>query len=384
MSVAEGPAVTTASVSVDELDRLLREKNEIAVLDVREVFPYGVGHIRLAVSLPLSQLELRVDALVPRRTVRMVVYDGDGRWLSDRAAARLEQLGYENVAVLHGGFEAWRLAGKAVVGRTNGITDPPEGPSGIAFRTIDNCVLQQFRREANERTLYVLDVRTAPEFEAGHLAGSVSAGGDRIVQAPGVFVGVRGARIVLVDEPDAARATVTAARLVQMGIDDVYVYPGVGGDAPLVGGAAPIAVLGLPEDVESIDPQTLHDLLAQGSVVVLDLAPSPTFRRAHIPGAWFAIRSRLLHNVGSLHGSGPIVLTSADGTLARFAAGDLVGATNRPVLVVEGGTAAWVESGYPTEDGLINLSDRPDDVDAPGMATEPPVAATPEDDRADG
>ncbi|HEX4082577.1 MAG TPA: rhodanese-like domain-containing protein [Acidimicrobiales bacterium] len=288
------------------------------------------------------------------------------------------------MAVLHGGFEAWRLADKAVSGRTDGITDAPEGAAGTAFRAIDNCVLQQFRREANERTLYVLDVRTAPECEAGHLAGSVSAGGDRIVQAPGVFVGVRGARIVLVDEPDATRATATAARLVQMGIGDIYVYPGVDDHAPLVGGAAPITVLGLPEDVESVDPQTLRDLLAQGSAVVLDLAPSPTFRRAHIPGAWFAIRSRLLHNVGSLHGSGPIVLTSADGTQARFAAGDLVGATNRSVLAVEGGTAGWVESGYPTEDGLINLSDRPDDADAPGTATELLVAATPEDDQADG
>jgi rhodanese-related sulfurtransferase len=371
MSVAEDPAVTaapvpTGPVAVDELDQLLRGKDEIAVLDVREALPYGIGHVLLAVSLPLSQLELRIDALVPRRTVRTVVYDGGGDWLSERAVARLGQLGYENVAVLHGGFEAWRLAGKAVSGRAD-VVELPGEPAGAGVHTIDSCVFRQFRREADERTLYVLDVRTPAEFAAGHLAGSVLAGGDQVVQNLGAYVGVRGARIVLVDGPDAARATVTASRLGQMGLDDVYVYPGVDDDAVLVRGPASIPVLGLPDDVASIDPHALRALLADGAAVVLDLATSPTFGHAHIPGAWFAIRSRLRHNVGTLHGTGPIVLTSPDGTLARLAAGDLEGATARPVLVVEGGTAAWVESGYPTEDGLTNLSDKPDDVDVPRL-----------------
>ncbi len=387
MSVAERAAVTTASVSIDELDLVLQSRVEIALLDVREASPYGIGHIPLAVSLPLSQLELRIDALVPRRTVRTIVYDGDGRWLSDRAATRLAQLGYKNVAVLDGGFEAWRLAGPAVADGADGADGVADGlgePAEAAVHTIDHCVFQQFRREASERTLYILDVRTPSEFEAGHLAGSISASGDRIVQSPGAYVGVRGARIVLVDEPDAARAVVTARRLVPMEIGDVYVYPGVHADGRLVRGPAPVEVLGLPDHVESIAPLTLHGLLTEGSTIVVDLAPSPTFRRAHIPGAWFAIRARLLPNVGALHGSGPIVLTSPDGTLARLAAGDLAGATGRPVLVVEGGTAAWVECGYPTEDGLIDLADRPDDVDEPRTGTQQVAAPTFGDDQLQG
>ena len=73
-----------------------------------------------------------------------------------------------------------------------------------------------------DRTVYVLDVRDPAEFRAGHRPGSVNAPGGQLVQATDQWVGVRNARIVLVDD-SGVRARMTGAWLRQMGHRDVFV-----------------------------------------------------------------------------------------------------------------------------------------------------------------
>ncbi|MBT2303744.1 sulfurtransferase [Variovorax paradoxus] len=92
----------------------LHDGREIALLDVREHGQYGEAHLFYAVPLPYSRLEIDAPRLVPRRGVRLVVYDaGDASTpdLAERAAARLEAMGYTSVAVLEGGARAWQAAG---------------------------------------------------------------------------------------------------------------------------------------------------------------------------------------------------------------------------------------------------------------------------------
>src|SRR3954447_17201293 len=98
------------ALSARELKGMLRDGGELALLDVREEGEFGRSHLLFACNLPLSRLELRIDALVPRRSTRMVLCDGnDG--LAQRAARRLTELGYGNLAVLAGGVAAWQEAG---------------------------------------------------------------------------------------------------------------------------------------------------------------------------------------------------------------------------------------------------------------------------------
>ena len=49
--------------------------------------------------------------LVPRQGTRIVVLDGGDEGLAERAAAKLERMGYGNVAVMAGGSKAWAAAG---------------------------------------------------------------------------------------------------------------------------------------------------------------------------------------------------------------------------------------------------------------------------------
>ena len=97
-------------VSARALKALLNDGGEIALLDGREEGIFHGRHLLLASCVPLGRLELLIDDLVPRRGTRVVwCDDGDGSAL--RAARRMSQFGYDDVAVLEGGIAAWEAAG---------------------------------------------------------------------------------------------------------------------------------------------------------------------------------------------------------------------------------------------------------------------------------
>ena len=77
----------------------------------------------------------------------------------------------------------------------------------------------------------MLDVRDPAEYRAGHRPGSLSAPGGQLVQATDKWIGVRNARIVLVDDT-GVRARMAGAWLRQMGHRDVFVVEGGAGGGP--------------------------------------------------------------------------------------------------------------------------------------------------------
>src|ERR687888_2198831 len=110
MSTRSPSATGYRGISAQELKSMIRDGGELALLDVREKGVFSRGHLFFAVSLPLSRLELRIRALVPRLATRIVLCDG-GEGLAERAASKLRDIGYTDLAVLEGGIEAWRQAG---------------------------------------------------------------------------------------------------------------------------------------------------------------------------------------------------------------------------------------------------------------------------------
>ena len=122
---------------------------------------------------------------------------------------------------------------------------------------------------------------------------SVSAPGGQLVQATDRYVGTLGARLVLIDD-DGVRATMTASWLKQMGWTDAVVLEGglAGGDLEI--GPHRSEVPGLEDAMaDEMPPDDLKAVLRNGDGIVVDLSDSRTYCRGHIPGAWFAVRSRL-------------------------------------------------------------------------------------------
>jgi rhodanese-related sulfurtransferase len=105
-------------VDARTLKAWLSDGREVALLDVREHGQYGMGHLFFAVPLPYSRFELGLPALVPNRSVRLVLCDG-GDGIAARAAVRAAALGYTNVSVLEGGVPAWGATGYTLYAGVN-------------------------------------------------------------------------------------------------------------------------------------------------------------------------------------------------------------------------------------------------------------------------
>jgi molybdopterin/thiamine biosynthesis adenylyltransferase/rhodanese-related sulfurtransferase len=83
---------------------------ETVFLDVRERAEWDEGHVPGAVHIPRGSLESRVEGLLPEKGRPLVVLCAGGS-RSAFAAKTLEELGYENVVSLRGGFTDWKRNG---------------------------------------------------------------------------------------------------------------------------------------------------------------------------------------------------------------------------------------------------------------------------------
>ena len=487
------------TVSPAEIRAMLKDGGEMALIDVREEGVFSEeGHPFFANSMPLSRLELLIRARVPRFGTRIVALDGGDEGLAERAAAKLTEIGYRNVAVMKGGTRAWAASGyelftgvnvpskafgelvehqcgtphiaaselkkrieagdKVLIvdsrpigefrnmsipgafdcpgaelvyrvpdrvpspdtlvvvncaGRTRSIIGaqslrnarlanqvvalengtmgwelaglelargrddslPPPSTEGLAkarmlaedvaqrfdIRRIGDAELARFRAEADQRTLYLIDVRSPEEYAAGHLAGARLAPGGQLVQATDTYMATRNARIVLVDG-DGVRAVMTASWLVQMGCPEVYVLDGGVAGRKLVTDPETREIPGLEHaNAATIAPAALKDLLDRGEAIVVDVAPSLNYEAGHIPSAWFAVRARLKQSLSKVPVKPVLVLTSSDGVVAQLAAAELPAHGFAEVKVLNGGTDAWRAAGLPLTKGREALADTPND-----------------------
>jgi 3-mercaptopyruvate sulfurtransferase SseA len=137
------------------------------------------------------------------------------------------------------------------------------------------------------------------------------------------------------------------------------------------GGRAPGTETGWPAPtVLGADPRPqlrvacveVADLLERGAATVIDLSLSRNYRSAHIPGAWFAIRSRLARALAKIPLHGTVILTSEDGILAGLAAPEAGALTQNPVRYLAGGNAAWQAAGHKLSRDDARMADEPVDV----------------------
>ncbi len=364
----------TPSISAEELKAKLDAGEDLVVLDSRPMEEYQAMSIPTGVCVPGAELVYRVRDVAPSPNT-LVVVNCAGRTRSIIGAQSLINAGTPNpVVALRNGTMGWHLAGydlehgadrRAPEVAPDRLISAQAAAAKVGERFgvghIDKAALDLWKSESGVRSLYLLDVRDAEEYEAGHLPGSVCAPGGQLVQATDRYVGTLGARLALIDDT-GVRATMTASWLKQMGWTEVAVLDNGLRDHDLEKGPRAVPVLGLDDvEVDKVSPQALIQLSA-GGVTVIDLSVSRNYHKRHIPGSWFALRSRLDAALPRLPAAPLLVLASEDGVLARLAAAEVAALTATPVKVLDGGNAAWAAAGLALAQGFENMASQADDV----------------------
>ena len=287
--------------------------DEFAILDVREPGELqSVGTILAAVPLPLSTFEIRLARAVPRRHTPIVVVDGGGGSdLAERAAVRLDRLGYTDVRILDGGIERWAaegyevFAGPMAVGQAFGeFVERAHGTPHIE-------VADLLARVAAGEDVVILDSRPRPEFVDHHLPGGIEAPGAELLIRAHDLVPSDDA-LVVVNCAGRTRSILGAQSLIDAGLPNEVVALAGGTMSWLLDGhqlahgegdgsrrPAPSAegrrrTIAAARNLESrfglsiIDHATLRRFDAEAearSLFVLDVRTPSAYEAGHLPGS---------------------------------------------------------------------------------------------------
>src|SRR5690348_17793438 len=232
----------TPRITAAELEAMREEGENIVIVDGRPYAEYHRMNIPDGICCPNGELALRIKDIAPDPKTKIVV-NCAGRTRSIIGAQTLIDFGVPNpVVALENGTQGWFLAGFKV---ENGATRRyPEAEArdvaglsagarafaerhGVGFVQAEQVAAW---REEDSRTTYLLDVRTEKEHATHTLPGFVHAPGGQLIQATDQWVGVRNARLVLLDN-ELVRAPMVAGWLRQLGHEAYVLEEGVSATA---------------------------------------------------------------------------------------------------------------------------------------------------------
>jgi rhodanese-related sulfurtransferase/predicted metal-dependent enzyme (double-stranded beta helix superfamily) len=343
------PNIGAPLLPASALKAMLTDEGELALIDVREEGAFGRNHLLFACCLPLSRLEMRIDALVPRRGARIVLCDADDG-LAQRAASRLMRLGYRNLAVLAGGVAAWQAAGYELFSGVN----VPSKAFGEFVEHHDETPRLTAAEVAAQRDagadMVILDSRPMGEYRAMNIPGGIDCPGAELVwrvhdAAP------RPETLVVVKCAGRTRSISGAQSLINAGIANRVVAlkdgtmgwhlaglelergqtrhaaaPSAEGCAKAMASAARVAAR---FGVRRIDRAALDGFMAERegrSLYLLDVRTPEEFAAGHLPGARSAPGGQLVQATDTYVGTrnARLVLLDDDGVRATMTASWLI------------------------------------------------------------
>ncbi|GAB7532898.1 rhodanese-related sulfurtransferase [Pseudomonas sp. 3A(2025)] len=171
---------THATRSYTDIRQALLERQELALVDVREEAPFAESHPLFAVNIPLSKLELEVLARIPRKDTQVTVYD-NGEGLAQLAVERFQALGYVDVKLLEGGLKGWGDAGGELFIDVN-VPSKAFGELVEHHRQTPSLAAEEVKALLDAKAdVVVLDARRFDEYQTMSIPTGISVPGAELV-----------------------------------------------------------------------------------------------------------------------------------------------------------------------------------------------------------
>ncbi len=332
-------AFNTPRITALELNQKITSKENMVILDGRPFAEYKKMSIPTAVCCPNGELALRIDEIAPDPETTIII-NCAGRTRSIIGAQTLINLGIPNkVLALENGTQGWYLQDLPLDhGQTrkypDHINDAGMHARKLRARTlaekhnvqfVDSNIVHAWLKE-KDRSTYLCDVRTPEEYAKGTVLSAQHTPGGQLVQATDQYVGVKGARLVLIDQ-EGIRAPAMASWLAMLGWE-VAVWIDAFKDAATNAqnndnkkGAHYLDDIISSKDISQIGSEQIATLMQSG-VKVIDLRPSMKFRETHILGSVWSIRPNL-SQLKQVSKEKSILLIAEDIETAKLASLDL-------------------------------------------------------------
>lgn len=163
-----------------QLRAALLNHQEVALVDVREEAQFATGHPLFAVNIALSKLDIEILNRIPRFDTPITVYD-NGEGLAEEAIARLQAVGYRDVARLAGDLAGWVEAGGELfidvnsAGKAFGeLVESQAGTPSLSATEVDALL-------HSGQSVVVLDSRRFDEYQTMSIPGGISVPGGELV-----------------------------------------------------------------------------------------------------------------------------------------------------------------------------------------------------------
>lgn len=189
----------------------------------------------------------------------------------------------------------------------------------------------------------VLDVRSAADYGAGHIPGSVNIGlGGQFALWAGSLIPLNAAIVIVAETvPQVHEASV---RLARVGIENVKGYLSGGFQSWLDAG---LERAGIPQ----VSVEELHTRLNEPDLQIVDVRRAAEYNTGHVPRALHLSLGTIKSVVGglSLDRSKPTAVICAGGYRSSAGSSLLESEGFTSLLNVTGGTSAWVNAGFNVE-----------------------------------
>jgi len=199
-----------------EVRQALLNKQEIALVDVREEHAYAQSHPLFAIQLSIGRIEADAWQRIPRRDIPLVLID-NGEGLSIQAADLFQRIGYSDIRILQNGLAGWAAAGGELFSDVN-VPSKAFAEWVEAQRKTPSFSAQEVKALIDSGAdMLVLDASRFDEYQTMSIPGAIHVPGGELVLRARTLAPSAATRIV-VNCTGRTRSIIGAQSLINAGI----------------------------------------------------------------------------------------------------------------------------------------------------------------------